>query len=434
MGQTTAQQRESWKQFECNEDAMAVIDFGPDRIRVAPPTVDAFHALASVLLAHGYRIRVDDTDSYNCRAIKGGTGKSLHSYGIAIDVNSGTNPFNLTPDDRAVRFSDKATQDGRAQDVKLFIADTDMTKDMIDDVLAIKTNNKKTVFEWGGNWKDRKDSMHFELDVSPADLQTGIDWNTVKQPRTAKALEPGEAIQVATQLTIGSRGDAVKQLQLALAQRGYPVGDVDGIYGTQTAMAVSAFQARQGLPQTGSAGDATLRALTVPAQQMEGATMKPDDILRAIFGALLANQPTVVSTTPPIKPVGTPAAQDTLQVVLNALLAKQNLSAQPAQPAQTAAAAPGTTANAPVLSPIDKWLGGEAMTGKKTGLAVLAYAVLSILQAVGVAGTATGPTSTTTGQVLTTLIAAFGGLGLTAKVDRVVQILGLIAAKPPSTS
>jgi peptidoglycan hydrolase-like protein with peptidoglycan-binding domain len=433
MGQTTAQQRDSWKQYECNQDAMAVIDFGPDRVRVAPPAVDAFRALASVLLAHGYRIRVDDTDSYNCRVIKGGTGKSLHSYGIAIDVNWDTNPFKETPDDRAVRFSDKATQDERAQDVKLGIADTDMTKDVIDDVLAIKTNNKKTVFEWGGNWKDRKDSMHFELDVSPADLQTGVDWNTVKQPRTAKALEAGEAIQVATQLTIGSRGDAVKQLQLALAQRGYPVGDVDGIYGTQTAMAVSAFQAQQGLPQTGSSDDATLRALTVPAQQREGAMMKPDDILRAIFGALLANQPTVLSSTPPIKPVGTPATQDILQAVLSALMAKQNLSA-PAQPAQTAGSGPLPPVSARVLSPIDQWLGGEAMAGKKTGLAVLAYSVLSILQAVGVAGTATGPTSTTTGQVLTTLIAAFGGLGLTSKIDRVVQMLGLIAAKPPSTS
>src|SRR5262249_16220430 len=193
--------------FECNPDAMAVIDFGPDRVRVAPPAADAFRALASVLLANGYRIRVDDTDSYNCRAIKGGTGRSLHSYGIAIDVNWDTNPFKETPDDRTVRFSDKATQDARGQDVKLGIADTDMTKDLIDEVGAIKTNNKKTVFEWGGNWKDRKDSMHFELDVSPADLQTGIDWNTVKQPRTAKAIEPGETSQATTQLGIGSSGD-----------------------------------------------------------------------------------------------------------------------------------------------------------------------------------------------------------------------------------
>ena len=65
---------------------------------------------------------------------------------------------------------------------------------------------------------------------------------------------------------------------------------------------------------------------------------------------------------------------------------------------------------------------------------MIAYVVLSILQAVGAAGTATGETATTTGQILTTLIAAFGGLGLTSKIDRVVQTLGLIAAKPLSPS
>jgi hypothetical protein len=54
------------------------------------------------------------------------------------------------------------------------------------------------------------------------------------------------------------------------------------------------------------------------------------------------------------------------------------------------------------------------------------------LQAVGVAGTATGTTATTTGQILTTLIAAFGALGGVSKIDRVVQTLGLIAGAPPA--
>ncbi|MFL6928464.1 MAG: hypothetical protein ACJ8FK_01005, partial [Xanthobacteraceae bacterium] len=69
MSQTTSQLREAWKEFECNPDRMRVINFGPDRIRVAPQAADAFHSLSLVLLAHGYQIRVDDTDSYNCRAI-----------------------------------------------------------------------------------------------------------------------------------------------------------------------------------------------------------------------------------------------------------------------------------------------------------------------------------------------------------------------------
>jgi hypothetical protein len=61
---------------------------------------------------------------------------------------------------------------------------------------------------------------------------------------------------------------------------------------------------------------------------------------------------------------------------------------------------------------------------------VVAYVIMAILQAVGVAGTATGPTATPTGQILTTLIGGFGALGLLGKVDRVTNILGLLARRP----
>ncbi|MGZ3293805.1 MAG: hypothetical protein ACXU9D_11100 [Xanthobacteraceae bacterium] len=81
-----------------------------------------------------------------------------------------------------------------------------------------------------------------------------------------------------------------------------------------------------------------------------------------------------------------------------------------------------------VLSAVDKALGGEALVGKKTAFAILAYAALSIFQALGAAGTATGPTATTAGQIMTTLIAGFGALGMIGKIDRGIKMLGLIAA------
>ncbi|TBA72903.1 M15 family metallopeptidase [Rhizobium ruizarguesonis] len=180
MGKTTAQLRELWSQFQCDEHKMVVIPFGPDRIRVAPPTTAAWDALSAVLEAHQYRIRTDDTDSYNCREITGGTGPSLHSFGIALDVNWKTNPYMKTPDKRQVRFSDKPTQELRALDVKAHIADTDMTVEMIDDVLAIKTKNGVQVFNWGGHYNTAKDCMHFELDLSPEELAAGIDHDTVR--------------------------------------------------------------------------------------------------------------------------------------------------------------------------------------------------------------------------------------------------------------
>ncbi len=179
MGETTKRLRELWKEFECDEDQMVVIPFGPDRIRVAPPTAPAWEALAAVLLHHGYEIRTVETDSYNCRNIKGTKEKSLHSYGIALDVNWHTNPWVDHAGRRKVRFSDKLTQDERADDVRSGDADTDFTKAIIDDALAIKTPSGNTVFEWGGHWTTVKDCMHFEIDLGPDDLSEGIDEQTV---------------------------------------------------------------------------------------------------------------------------------------------------------------------------------------------------------------------------------------------------------------
>jgi len=90
--------------------------------------------------------------------------------------------------------------------------------------------------------------------------------------------------------------------------------------------------------------------------------------------------------------------------------------------------APELTNAGAILSPIDKALGGQALVGLKTPLAILAYAGMWIMQAFGSVGTATGDKATTTGQVLTALIAAFGGLGLTAKADRGVKALSVLAA------
>jgi peptidoglycan hydrolase-like protein with peptidoglycan-binding domain len=196
----------------------------------------------------------------------------------------------------------------------------------------------------------------------------------------------------------GSVDPQVRALQDALARRGFQTGPIDGEFGPLTRAAVISFQTVQGLPATGSADEATLRAL--------GIAMVPKP---------------APGTPVPAGGAGTVDTAQLLQVVLAALAEKQP-GARTTTPTTTA---PPTTL--PVLSPIDRLLGGEALTGKKTALAVVAYAVLAILQAVGVVGAATPA-----GQVLTVVITAFGALGGLAKVDRGIQALGTIAAKPPA--
>jgi len=441
MSQTTAQQRQAWNKYECNPGAMTVIDFGPDRIRVAPPTVDAWHALAMVLEAHGYQIRVDDTDSYNCRAIKGGTGKSLHSYGIALDINWNTNPFKETPDDRTVRFSTKSAQSERAQDVKVGVADTDMTPDMIEDVLAIKTKNGQRVFEWGGNWKDRKDAMHFELDVSPAELEAGIDWNSVKKP-PARIATPGQqgliVADVSPTLMTGARGERVRQLQTALQQQNFPVGDIDGIYGTRTRDAVAAFQTAQGLAGTGVADQATLLALasapTLTRQVEPGQDVALLDRLMQRLGQLehqiivekargddtqlrppgeltIFRSPGEVAI--PKGPDDIGALLERLMTLVGRLQTTTTTTAPPSgtQPTDqlrkavellTTILAPRTDAKPP-LGQVNGALGetlGNLLNGKKTAIGVLGAALTSVLSQV--------PAASGLGEVLAPLIPAVG--------------------------
>jgi peptidoglycan hydrolase-like protein with peptidoglycan-binding domain len=285
MASPTQAMRNAWADYDGNEGAMQRISFGPDSILVAPPTIDAWKALERVLEAFGYGIRIEDTDSYNDRQIKGGGGKSLHAYGIALDINWHTNPYRDHAGKRPGRFSAKTTQAERAEDVRLGIADTDMTKQMTDAVLAIQTLGGKRVFGWGGTWETLKDSMHFQIEVTPTELAKGIDWNTVvggrqegeirdrvfddirdrdpdiifDDPLDESDFRPGGETTVA--VAEGDSGALVTALQNGLKDLNYPVGAIDGIFGTMTRDAVLAFQATNGLPTTGIADADTFNAL-----------------------------------------------------------------------------------------------------------------------------------------------------------------------------
>ncbi len=86
---------------------------------------------------------------------------------------------------------------------------------------------------------------------------------------------------------------------------------------------------------------------------------------------------------------------------------------------------PIASSTPPVLTWIDKLFpASEALAGKKTALSVIAGTGLGVLQLTPLAIPATAA------QVLLTLIGGAGGLGLLSKLDRGIDLMGVIAEKP----
>lgn len=227
---TTTQLRAAWgPPCQAASTRVTVALNGDGRITVDRRTQAAFTALNACLKAHGYRTRRNDTGAYNCRRITGGTGYSLHAFGIACDINWSSNPY------------------GR----KLI---TDMPPAMVAAIKAIRTRNGRQVFGWGGDYRTNKDAMHFEAVCSPKDLATGIDPATVPGYKPPPPADPNagrvwrEFAKGATDLGIYSKPDKpgqryqVSELQMLLAALGHYRRQPDGVYGPVTLSAVIAFK------------------------------------------------------------------------------------------------------------------------------------------------------------------------------------------------
>jgi N-acetylmuramoyl-L-alanine amidase len=79
----------------------------------------------------------------------------------------------------------------------------------------------------------------------------------------------------------GSSGTEVQEIQTRLKKWGYYGGDLDGIYGTQTKKAVTAFQKKNGLAADGIAGPATLAKLGISTSGGVGGFSENDVALLA---------------------------------------------------------------------------------------------------------------------------------------------------------
>jgi peptidoglycan hydrolase-like protein with peptidoglycan-binding domain len=214
---------------------------------------EAFQALDAVLVAHAYPTRRVDTGGYVLRKIRGGDGWSLHSYGICIDVNWQSNPYVKRAAPWNGGFDGTSIPPGTV---------TDLTPEIVRDVLAIRTRAGLGVFRWGGQYGTMADAMHWEIVVDPQELAAGIDGSAPKAstPWVAPAQQP--TAKPSLRAGAGPRA-AVQELQQLLVAAGFDPKGVDGVFGNDTAAAVRAFQGSRQLDVDGVVGTRTWAALVL---------------------------------------------------------------------------------------------------------------------------------------------------------------------------
>jgi hypothetical protein len=169
----------------------------------------------------GYDVKPGQTWGYACRAIRGSSSPSNHSWALAIDINAPTNPM-----------GSRLITDMPAWMPKLWEAHG---------------------FRWGGTYRSRPDAMHYEFMLTPADAA-----------RIIRDIEKGRApaqVEAKLPLKLPPKGDknymkgkVVKDVQnmingwILLHQPIDPGGNklrylnVDGVYGMATAVYITLFK------------------------------------------------------------------------------------------------------------------------------------------------------------------------------------------------
>jgi hypothetical protein len=95
----------------------------------------------------------NNSSAFNYRVIEGTNRVSLHSYGMAIDINPYYNPYVHEVDgERVVTPVEGAKYEDRSLDCPYYIHSEDVCYQAF----------IKRGFTWGGDWKNTKDYQHFQ--------------------------------------------------------------------------------------------------------------------------------------------------------------------------------------------------------------------------------------------------------------------------------
>lgn len=162
---------------------------GGVRLLVRAEIVELVSILLEQTVGRGYQLHSGQCWGYANRAIAGTNRPSNHSWGLAIDLNSTTNPMGPT-----------------------------LVTDMPAWMVGMWT---ECGFRWGGAYQGRKDAMHFEYMGSPSDV--------ARDTTTARRLAGRPSITTGDEMSASE----VAQITAAIGALGVQVEDlrrrVDGI-------------------------------------------------------------------------------------------------------------------------------------------------------------------------------------------------------------
>lgn len=229
--------RDWWSSYICHPDDRFVNGQMFGNIGAVPALLaPAYEAMEQALRDTGYT--PTSTWAYNCRNIAGTKVKSLHSAGIAIDIDPALNPFSV---------GDPYSGALQAEQVEAIKS-------------IVTTDGERQVFTWGGDWSRSKDRMHFQCDVPPQALEQGVTYDggaTIpKPPPTGEIIMQISRVQVSAKQNQKHPDVRIAQSLLAGFSPTSP-GSIDGIAGAKFDASAKAFQKKAGLVADGIVGAKT---------------------------------------------------------------------------------------------------------------------------------------------------------------------------------
>ncbi len=107
----------------------------------------------------------NNSSCFNFRTIANTTTVSIHSYGVAIDLNPEQNPM--------ITFDDKGVATIHPQQGWTFLNRNNRKPGMIEDIVMLMAEHG--FFVWGGNWTTPIDYHHFQTPRGIAELLAAVN-------------------------------------------------------------------------------------------------------------------------------------------------------------------------------------------------------------------------------------------------------------------